>query len=246
MLAASSVAKANLGSGISPNESVDVQRLGQLVVVGNDKPQRTTEDTAFGKMAHFVVHDLRHHLCAIYANAEFMCSRSENSSDREELFDGIRSAIVSMTDQLDALLLLSKTGSVFHLRRQSLKDIVERATQMVRSHPITELVNITSEDLPFIEGHVDGKWLCSAIFNLLLNACQAVKLAPKPREVGIALQQDLSHVAIRVTDSGPGVPRSIQKSLFKPFGSADHQDGMGLGLTNCGMRRKRAWRGSLP
>jgi K+-sensing histidine kinase KdpD len=182
-------------------------------------------------MAQFIVHDLRHHLCAVYANAEFMCSRSETPSDREELFDEIRSAIVCMTDQLDALLLLSKTGSAFHLRRQPLKYIVERATRMVRSHPVTELVNITSEDLPFIEGHVDGKWLCSAIFNLLLNACQAVRLAPKPREVGIALQQDLTHVAIRVTDSGPGVPRSMQKSLFQPFLSADHRVGLGLGLT---------------
>ncbi|MBB6146817.1 K+-sensing histidine kinase KdpD [Silvibacterium bohemicum] len=230
MLAASSVAKANLGSGIGQNKGVDVQRLRQLVVVGNDKPQRTTEDPPFSKMAQFVVHDLRHHLCAIYANAEFMCSRSENPSDREELFDEIRSAIVCMTDQLDALLLLSKTGSAFHLRRQSLKSIVELATQMVRSHPVAELVNLTSKDMPFIEGHVDGKWLCSAIFNLLLNACQAVRLAPKPWEVVIALQQDLSHVAIRVTDSGPGVPRSIQKSFFQPFVGADHRDGMGLGL----------------
>jgi signal transduction histidine kinase len=230
MSPASVIAQAPLGSDVGRNEDLDARPLRPLIVIGSDKLQRATEDPALVKMAQFVVHDLRHHLCAIYANAEFMCSRSKSAYDREKLFNEIRAAIVCMTDQLDALLLLSKTGSTFHLRHQPLKHIVERAIQMIRSHPVTDLVNITSEEIPLIEGNVDDKWLCSAVFNLLLNACQAARLAPKPREVGIALQQDLSHVAIRVTDSGLGVPRSIQKSLFQPFVSAERREGMGLGL----------------
>jgi signal transduction histidine kinase len=227
MSAASVITQAPLGPDVGPNEDVDAP---PLIVIGSDKLQRATEDPVLVKMAQFVVHDLRHHLCAIYANAEFMCSRSESAYDRENFFNEIRAAIVCMTDQLGALLLLSQNGSTFHLRRQPLKNVVERAIQMVRSHPVTDLVTITSEDIPLIEGNVDDKWLCSAVFNLLLNACQAVSLAPQPREVGIALRQDLSHVAIRVTDSGLGVPRSIQKNLFQPFVSADRRDGMGLGL----------------
>jgi signal transduction histidine kinase len=238
MSAASVIEQAPLISDVHPNGDVGEQQLRPLLAAEKDKLQQTSADLTesrslamLGNMAQFVVHDLRHHLCAIYANAEFMCNESNDLGDREELFGGVREAIVCMTEQLDALLLLSRTGSMFHLRRQPLKHLVERATQMVRSHPDTDQVNITIEDMPLIEGHVDGKWIHSAIFNLLLNACQAARIASGPKAVSIALHQDLCHIDIRVTDSGPGVPRSIQKSLFQPFVSADRRGGMGLGLT---------------
>ena len=141
-------------------------------------------------MTQFLVHDLRHHLCTVYANAEFMCSKSDNLADREELFDEVRAAIGCMTEQLDILLLLARTGLIFQLRRQPLRHIVEQAAQMVRSHPDSNQVNIISEDAPVVEGCVDDKWLCSAIFNLLLNACQAARLTPGMKEVGVALHQN--------------------------------------------------------
>jgi signal transduction histidine kinase len=237
MSAASVIEKALLRSGATQTKGVGVQLLRPLLAANKDKLQRTSDDVTesrslevLGRMTQFVVHDLRHHLCAVYANAEFMCSKSNNLTDREELFDEVRTAIVCMTEQLDILLLLSRTGFIFRLRRQPLKHIVEQAARMVRSHPDSNQINIISEDMPFVEGYVDGKWLCSAIFNLLLNACQAARLAPGMKEVGVALLQDPSHVDIRVTDSGPGVPRSIQRSLFQPFVSANRPDGIGLGL----------------
>jgi signal transduction histidine kinase len=237
-MSAASVIETPLRPGVDPNRGVDIEQLRQLFAVEKDPLTHISDDraesqslAALGRVAQFVVHDLRHHLCAVYANAEFMCSGSGDLSDRQELFDEIRAAIVCMTDQLDALLLLSRTGCTFDLRRQPLKHIVERAARMARSHPHSDEVNVTIEDVPFVEGHVDSKWLCSAIFNLLLNACQAARRAPAQKSAVIAVHKDLSHVFIRVTDSGPGVPRSIQKTLFQPFVSADRKDGMGLGLT---------------
>ena len=50
------------------------------------------------------------------------------------------------------------------------------------------------------------------------------------KEVGVALHQNPTHLDIRVTDSGPGVPRSIQRSLFQPFVTANEPDDIGLGL----------------
>ena len=225
------IAQAQLTPCFGSSESIDGQLLKRLILLDSAKRERETADLGLVRMAQFVVHDLRHHLSTIYANAEFMRGKANSLSDREELFGEISAAIVCMTDQLDALLLLSRTGCAFHLRRQFLKQVIERAIRMVRSHPDTELVHITSEDMPFAEGVVDGKWLCSAIFNLLLNACQSARLAPELREVCIALHQDLHHVSIRVTDSGPGVSPSIRETLFQPFASADRRDGTGLGLS---------------
>jgi signal transduction histidine kinase len=186
---------------------------------------------AINRMAQFVAHDFRHHLCAVYSNAEFLCNTNYAQSDREEMLEEIKTAIVWMTDILDSVLLQSRTGSMFHLRLEPLNLIIEKAAQMAGSHPDADQINFIYETMPLVEVCADSKWLCSAIFNLLLNACQAVQLAAELKEVRVACQQDENSVFIRITDSGPGVPRAIQERLFQPLVSLQQRKGTGLGLT---------------
>ena len=69
---------------------------------------------AFNTVAQFVAHDFRHHLCAVYSNAEFMCNTKYDQSDREEMLEEIRTAILCMTEILDSVLLYSRTGCMLH------------------------------------------------------------------------------------------------------------------------------------
>jgi signal transduction histidine kinase len=185
----------------------------------------------FDRMAGFIAHDFRHHLSAIYANAELMCNTNYVQSEREEMFEEIRTAVICMTEVLDSLLLHSKTGCMFHLGLEPLKMIIDKAAQMVRSHPDADKVEFIQGDVPLLEVCVDSTWLCSAIFNLLLDACQAAQLTHELREIRVACHHNRHYVFIRITDSGPGVPTTIQKTLFQPFVSSTHRKGTGLGLT---------------
>jgi signal transduction histidine kinase len=99
------------------------------------------------------------------------------------------------------------------------------------SSPKPLKVEFIQGDMPLLEVCADSTWLCSAIFNLLLNACQAVQLTPELREVRVACHHNRHYVFICITDSGPGVPTTIQKTLFQPFVSSIHRKGTGLGLT---------------
>jgi signal transduction histidine kinase len=183
------------------------------------------------RAAQFLAHDLRHHLSTVYANAEFLCGCGIQSIDRDELLEEIRLAISCMTDQLDSLLLCTRTGHTMRPRRESLKNILDRAVLMVRSHPETRDVTIIQQEMPSLEGWLDGLKLASALFNLLLNACQAAKAGPEAKEVTIAIDQGSRYVQVRVLDSGPGVSDPIRKTLFQPFVKAEDTKGMGLGLT---------------
>jgi signal transduction histidine kinase len=141
--------------------------------------EELTEPRSFGTLdrtARFIAHDFRHHLSAIYANAELMCNTNHVQAEREEMLEEIRMAVVGMTEVLDSLLLHSKTGCMFHLGLEPLKMIIDKAAQMVRSHPDADKVEFIQGDMPLLEVCVDSTWLCSAIFNLLLNACQAAQL----------------------------------------------------------------------
>jgi signal transduction histidine kinase len=78
---------------------------------------------------------------------------------------------------------------------------------------------------------VDAQKLEQAVYNLLLNACQSARLGGGRAAVSLSLEEDEQSIHIRITDNGPGVPKSIRQTLFLPFVSEGRESGIGLGLT---------------
>jgi signal transduction histidine kinase len=184
-----------------------------------------------GRMASSISHDLRHFLSAIYANAEFMSDSHIQPAEREELLLEVRSAVQGMTDLLDSLLLFTQTGRALHPDREAILSLTQRAVNMVRPHPEAREVSITVHGDSSIDAWVDGKKLGRAIYNLVLNGCQAARRGQKPAAVTVTLEEDEAAIRIAVADSGLGVPESIQKTMFLPFVSEGKASGIGLGLT---------------
>ncbi|WP_353072032.1 HAMP domain-containing sensor histidine kinase [Tunturiibacter gelidiferens] len=184
-----------------------------------------------GRIAQSVSHDLRNHLTAIYSNVEFMSESRTTDVEREELREEVRAVIQDMTGMLDSLLLLAKTGQPPYPRLGSLNEVVEHAACMVRAHPDARDVDVVIQNVAPVACWMDSTKLGSAVYNLLLNACQAARLGLAPRRVEVTLAEDHRLVHIRVVDSGRGVPASIRKTLFQPFVSTDKINGIGLGLS---------------
>lgn len=184
-----------------------------------------------GRMASSISHDLRHHLSAMYANAEFMSDGSIPQAEREGLLEEVRIAVQEMTDLLDSLLLFTQTGRALHPEYQSLDTIVENAANMVRSHPASRDVNIVLEGLVPMMAWVDAKKLGRAIYNLLLNGCQAARRGGTPPRVTLALFESEQEIRIQISDNGPGVRAALREKIFLPFVSEGRESGVGLGLT---------------
>jgi signal transduction histidine kinase len=70
----------------------------------------------------------------------------------------------------------------------------------------------------------------SAIYNLLLNACQAATLSTHVPEVKVHLMEVDDQIYITILDNGPGIPAAIRRTLFEPFVTAGKPNGTGLGL----------------
>ena len=76
----------------------------------------------------------------------------------------------------------------------------------------------------------DSKWTEEAIFNLLDNA---VKYTPEGGDIHVTVQDWEMYLEIAVTDTGRGIPESVQATIFKRFyrEEAVHDvDGIGIGL----------------
>jgi signal transduction histidine kinase len=232
------IAKWRAGSRLDKEDASDVRELRRLIAEQREELRHAKREllesrtlAMIGTMVQFISHDLRHHLSAVYAGAEFMSNERVLPLDREGLMEEVGTAIHTMTGLLDSLLLFAETGRALHPHRGSINLLMERALAMVRPHPDAGEVEIVVRDMPSIEGWMDCKRLGSAIYNLLLNACQAARRGLPPRRVEIALSQDSSLIHLRIRDSGPGVPEAIRETLFQPFVSHGRGNGIGLGLT---------------
>ncbi len=143
-----------------------------------------------GRMASSVSHDLRHHLSAIYANAEFMSLPNTGADERAELHLEVQEAVQSMTDLIESLLLFSQTGQMLHLRREQIDALIERTAQSVRQHPECREVQLSTEIPGPIYAWIDSKKLARAVYNLLLNACQSAKNGTGVHKVVVRLSED--------------------------------------------------------
>jgi signal transduction histidine kinase len=185
-----------------------------------------------GRMASSISHDLRHYLSAMYANAEFMSDGAIPQSERDDLLAEVRVAVQGMTDLLDSLLLFTQTGRALYPEYQSLDTIVENAANMVRSHPASRDVKIVLNGLVPMMAWVDAKKLGRAVYNLLLNGCQAARRGSgNPPMVTLTLLEVDKTIRIQIADNGPGVPETIRQKIFLPFVSEGRESGVGLGLT---------------
>lgn len=186
-----------------------------------------------GRMANSVSHDLRHYLAAVYANSEFLASGKLSPQERDEIFADIRAAVLGTTDMIESLLIFSRTGTALRRSPESVASLLDHAIQPLRAHPDAESVKIITRTINAANAivNVDSKQIERAIYNLVLNGCQAARAAQASPCVIVAVTCRDAHLIIDVTDNGPGVPDSIRGSLFQPFVSEGKQKGTGLGLT---------------
>jgi len=226
---------------LSADGAVEVRELASAFERMRDELQRSQQDllesdrlATIGRMASSVSHDLRHHLSTIYANAEFMSLEGAGEEERAELLQEVKEGVQGMTDLIESLLLFSQTGQALQLQSESITQLVARTIHAVQQHPECRSVSISTEtsepNLDSAEVWADGPKLSRALYNLLLNACQAAKVGNGAPVVMVSIKESPEQFQISVSDSGHGVPPSIRDRLFQPFVSAGKVNGTGLGL----------------
>jgi len=198
-----------------------------------DRTARTTEAervAAIGRMACFISHDLRSPLSAIYANLEFLSCKEVLPSDRRELLDEVREAVVAMTELIDSLLRFARGDGHNPFGHHHVGLAAERAVAAVRRHRVVHGVSIDVEIRSIATAKINARRIESAIYNLLLNACQAAQHFNSEPKVNMVVEAIGPMICIIVTDNGPGVPSSIRDTLFDPFVTCGKHEGLGLGL----------------
>ena len=185
---------------------------------------------AIGRVACSISHDMRHSLTAIYANAEFLERHDRCASARADLLLEIQETVLVMTERLDLLLQFGSGGRNNPLVHERVSLVVEKAAAAVKLHPDGRNVSIKAGNFPPAEADIDARSLESAVYNLLLNACQAAALSTHVPEVKVHLTEVDEQICVTISDNGLGVPAPVRRTLFNPFVTAGKPNGTGLGL----------------
>ncbi len=222
------------------NGTQEVRQLSEAFSAMRDEIQEANEAlleserlATIGRMASSVSHDFRHYLAAIYANAEFLASGRLSSKESADIFSEIRTAVLGTTDMIESLLIFSRTGTSMRRSPELMATLLERSLAAIHAHPDADGVTFIKHSGDPAETVVvaDGKQIERAIFNLLLNACQALRAPGEIPRVTVTLEVRDESMLLSVADNGSGVPVNIRDSLFDPFVSEGKQKGTGLGLT---------------
>jgi len=170
-----------------------------------------------------LAHETRNPLNIIRGMAQMM----SKSGAPPELRDKAR-AIVDETDkvtaQLNEFINYSRPREV-RRTRIALNGAVAEVVRALDYDIAEKKIRVESRvEKVFVEA--DEQLFRQALFNLLLNAVQAVG---ENGQIQFTAQRNGSEAALEIRDNGPGVPPGQRDEIFKPYFTT-HQKGTGLGL----------------
>ena len=223
----------------TPNDLAEVELDGMPSEVS---PLIEAINRLFGRVRHAIeyeqrftadaAHELRTPLAAIKTNLQVL-QRARNVVERDEFIAALGVSVDRASRLVDQLLTLARLdpdgGAVPALAPGDLATLLReetvawQAAGAKRGHAVTFAIAPAACLL-------EADSMRMLIRNLVDNA---LRYTPAPGSIHIACghQDDLAF--LRVTDSGPGIPRDMQEHVFERFVrlAGAHQPGSGLGLS---------------
>jgi signal transduction histidine kinase len=189
---------------------------------------------SLGHIAAAITHDIRNALSSlnIYLSTLQRIFEREEGREKER---GILSQMRGSSNQIESVI---KTATDFSragepkLQRFNLNELVEETLGLCSTSLRKSRVKITknlAEGLP--PCGLDGTLIRRVMVNLIMNALEAMeKTEEETKELGISSSVKNDQILVRVSDSAPGVPLRLRKTVFDPFFTT--KDGsMGIGLS---------------
>ena len=176
-----------------------------------------------------VSHDLRN----ILTTASLFADRLEMSKD-----PAIRRAAPKLVGAIERAVSLCEGTLAFGRAEEPAPRLQRFALAPVVADIVDgERLAVGERDMSFREDIpagmtivADREQLARVMLNLVRNARQAIEASGTAGEIGIAAGEDIEGWTIRVSDTGPGLPKAAQENLFAAFKGGIRKGGTGLGL----------------
>lgn len=180
-----------------------------------------------GELLNTLRHELSNPLFGLKLGAQLF-SMMEVNQDNKDLMAEIEKNINRCQ------VIIENFSNLYQVENEgkpvSLKKIIDESLVLSKSESreVRKFIEYKDEtDSMLME--VPLIFVVQIIFNLIVNASQAMKTNEGPKELHISTSCDNKQVFVDIRDSGPGIPADKLSNLFKPFFTTKTQ-GTGLGL----------------
>lgn len=189
---------------------------------------RTQRLAALGEMAATVAHEVKNPLAAISGPLQILADDLKAGDPHKDLMKEILGQVKRLDNTVRGLLAFSKP-TIPSKQPIVLREFVERIARLVGDQESFRGIRFTVEGTQDLTLDADPALLEQVLWNLFLNAAEAMKGAG---EIRVSLRSPSDAVEIAITDTGAGIPPELLQKLFRPFVTTK-TTGTGLGLSLC-------------
>ncbi|MCD6288375.1 MAG: HAMP domain-containing protein [Candidatus Hydrogenedentes bacterium] len=186
------------------------------------------ELASLGELTAGIVHEIRSPLGVISATAQLLDRDSGADPNIRKNISAILDEVAQLESTVTDLLVFARPLDL-ELVEVGLDEVIERVATLCRpridgTHICFEIEPID----PAIRVRADRTRLAQAVANLVANSVDSLGDAGVIRIETVLLDENT--VALRIADTGPGIPAEYREKLFEPF-FTQKEGGTGLGLS---------------
>ena len=216
-----------------PHRDVDEPFSKLAVIVNGMLNEMETMINALAGVGNDIAHELRTPL----TRARLILERGRsNATSLEQLQAAADKTVAGIDQALSIVTALLRLADIENSRRSAafgdvaVPDLLRQVCDIYEPIAEDKEIRLSVDIAGNLEVRGDRDLLFEAIVNLVDNA---VKFTPKGGKVMIELAQAEKDAVVRVTDTGPGIPRQETEAVLRRFYRSDkvrHTPGVGLGL----------------
>jgi signal transduction histidine kinase len=185
---------------------------------------------AAGRLAATIAHEVNNPMEAI-KNAIYLLSDSVRA-DAQPVYDILKSETERVARIVRQMLGLYRNNE--QVKPVNINVLIEDTLLLLNRQLQRNNIEVSTklDELP--DAIVAADQLRQVLSNLVINAKDAMpdggRLLLRTRHVRTSKEFPLGAIRILVADTGSGIPRDLQKSIFEPFVTTKGEKGTGLGL----------------
>ena len=181
-----------------------------------------------GRLVSSVVHDVRTPLSTISGISKiFEKSSNIEFEETQGYFEIIADEVARCNTMLEELLDFAAGRSRIHCVDVDMEEFLKTVSRSLKSQLGSSKTQLEIENNVVEKSFFDPNRLMRVIFNIANNAFAVLK---GQGSFKVQCRKVDANLEIRLSDSGPGIPMKIRKSLFEPFVTYGKSEGTGLGM----------------
>ncbi len=183
---------------------------------------------AVGRLSANMAHEIRNPLASISGAIEVLAKELPPDAQRNRLVEIVLRESGRLNDLVGDFLAYARPAPSAPID-VDLADLLEEVLLLMEHRSLPPNLKIVREYGESLTAHVDPQQMRQAIWNLCLNAVQAMPEAGGEVRVGGSAAGERGSLQIWISDTGQGIDSEDLPHIFEPFYSTK-PEGSGLGL----------------